>query len=165
MKRFLNSERLYLREFTKDDLNLIHELNKDPEVMKYVKDPETLEQSKESLKRYLASYDGNGLGIWALHQMESNEFIGFFIFIKYENTEEIEVGYRLHKKFWGKGFATEITKVLIDYGFDVLELKEMFAVTMPGNKASEKVLKKCGFRNYGTTEKYYERELNYFKIV
>ena len=165
MKRFLNSENIYLRAFTKKDLSILHKLNSDAEVMKYVKKPETLEESKTTLNKILNSYDGNGLGIWAAIHNDTNEFMGFYILYEYENTDEVEIGYRLHKKFWGKGYATEMSKVLIDYGFDVLELRDIFAVTQEGNIASEKVLKKCGLRKSGTTEKYYNAKLNYHKIL
>lgn len=160
MKRFINSERIYLRAFTLEDLNLLHCLNSDPEVMEFIKKPESLEESEESLKRCISYYEGNGLGIWAMHLIDTDEFIGLFIFRPYENSEDIELGYRLHKKFWGKGYASEMTNTIIDYAFDVLEIPELFAVTMPGNINSEKVLKKCGFRKAGTTEKYYNAKLN-----
>ncbi|MFA8342927.1 MAG: GNAT family N-acetyltransferase [Rhodothermaceae bacterium] len=165
MKKFLTSDRLYLRMLTTKDSELIYKLNSDQEVMKYVREPDTKESAKASLEKYLKFYDGNGLGIWAAHQIDDDEFIGFFIFRKYTGTEDIEIGYRIHKKYWGMGYATEMTKVLVDYGFDVLEMREMFAVTDPENKVSEKVLKKCCFRNAGTTEKYYGQKLNYFKIT
>lgn len=165
MKKFLTSDRLYLRMFTIKDSDLIYKLNSDPEVMKYVRKPDTKEEAEINLKKYLKFYDGNGLGIWAAHRIEDDEFIGFFIFRKYTDTKDIEIGYRLHKRYWGMGYATEMTKVLIDYGFDVLQIKEMFAVTNPGNKVSERVLKKCCFRRAGTSEKYYNQKLNYFKIT
>ena len=165
MKRFLNSENIYLRAFTKKDLELLHNLNSDPEVMKYVKEPETIEDSKVMLNKILNSYDGNGLGVWAAIHIDTNEFMGFYILCEYENTGKVEIGYRLHKKFWGMGYATEMSKVLIDYGFDVLEIREIFALTMEGNSASEKVLKKCGLRKNGTTEKFYDTKLNYHKIL
>ena len=164
MKRFINSENIYLRAFTKKDLNLLHKLNSDPEVMKYVRKPETPEETKKTLEKCLKSYDGNGLGIWAAVHSDSKEFMGFYILREFENSGEIEIGYRLHQKFWGKGYATEMTNVLLDYAFDVLELKEIFAVTNPENIASEKVLKKCGLRKIGTTEKYYNTKLNYFRV-
>lgn len=165
MKRFLDSERLYLRELTKNDHQLLYRLNGDPEVMEFIRTPDSLDQAKESLERYISFYDGNGLGIWAAHQIKDDKFVGLYIFRKYEQTDDVEIGYRLHKDFWGKGYATEMTKVLIDYAFDVLELKELFAVALPDNKSSAKVLKKCGFRNVGTTDKYYDATLNYYKII
>ncbi len=161
--RIFESKRLYLSEYTKTDAQLLLELNSDPDVMKYIGPPRVdIKVAEESIKKLIAYYSENpGLGVWAAFEKDTDEYIGFFELAHLDNTEEIEVGYRLHKKYWGKGYATEMSKVLIDYGFNKLGLNEIAGVTHPENIASQNVLLKCGLRYvkdavfYGFLDKYY----------
>lgn len=162
-KRIIESERLYLREFELKDINDYFRLNSDPDVMKYIGPPSTdIKIIKSYINRNINYYiDHPGLGRWAAFEKETDKFIGFFELAHLDKTEEIEVGYRLHKKYWGKGYATEMTKVLIDYGFNKIGLDEIAGITHPKNFASQKVLLKCGLRYvedavfYGFLDKYY----------
>jgi len=162
----LESKQLYLREFTYNDADDYFRLNSDADVMKYIKPPETdINVIKENIKKIHKYYLKNpGLGDWACFEKESNEFIGFFELAHLDNTEEVEVGYRLHKKYWNKGYATEMTKVLIDYGFNKMGLEQIVGITHPENIASQKVLLKSGLTYvkdavfYGFLDKYYAIE-------
>jgi RimJ/RimL family protein N-acetyltransferase len=69
--------------------------------------------------------------------------------LKTSKLGNIEVGYRLLPEYWGKGLATEGTKALIDYGFKDCKLEKVVAITHPQNKASQKVLLKCGLKQKG----------------
>ena len=163
----LESNRLYLKEFAFDDVDDYFHLNSDPNVMKYIgREPDTdVNVIRENIKNIKKYYDKNpGLGIWACFEKDSNEFIGFFELAHLDNTEEIEVGYRLHKKYWSKGYATEMTKVLIDYGFNTMRLKQIVGITHPENIASQNVLTKSGLIYkkdavfYGFLVKYFDIE-------
>lgn len=162
-KKIIESERLYLKEYSKDDVQLLFQLNSDPDVMKYIGPPRTdIKVAEESMKKLIAYYAKNpGLGVWAAFEKDTDEYIGFFELAHLDKTDEIEVGYRLHKKYWGKGYATEMSKVLIDYGFNKLGLEQIAGITHPDNIASQNVLLKCGLRYvkdavfYGFLDKYY----------
>lgn len=64
--------------------------------------------------------------------------------INIDNFSKLEIGYRLKKEFWGKGYATEVSKKLIQYAINSLDVSEVWALSMKANKASQKVMKKCG---------------------
>ena len=134
--------------------------------MKYIKPPETdINVARNTTNRLIKYYgDNRGLGVWAGYKKESNEFVGFFELTHLDNTEEIEVGYRLHKRYWNKGYATEMTKVLIDYGFNIIGLDKIVGITHPENIESQNVLLKSGLTFikedvfYGYLDKYYAIE-------
>ncbi len=131
--------------------------------MKYILPPITdINVIIKSIKKIRTYYTENpGLGVWAGFEKENEEFIGFFELAHLDNTEEIEVGYRLLKEHWGKGYATEMTKVLIEYGFNKMDLKDIVGITHPENIASQNVLLKSGLIYvkdavfYGFLDKYY----------
>ena len=85
MKKFLESERLYLREITQQDLPLLFELHSDPEVMKFIRPHEKkLEETQVTLERIIRTNNyQNGLGLWMCHENISNDFIGWFVLICY----------------------------------------------------------------------------------
>jgi [ribosomal protein S5]-alanine N-acetyltransferase len=142
----LRSERLVLRRFTSDDLPLLVELNADPEVMRWLGGVRTPEQSAEMLNsRILAYYDENpGLGVWATLLRDSGECIGFHLLNHIQGESIIQVGYRLFRRHWGRGYATEMTVALLDYGYRSLGLERISAITALENSASQHVLLKSG---------------------
>jgi len=159
----LESKRLYLKEFTLDDVEKLFRLNSDADVMKYIHPPETdINVIKKVINRIIKYYSDNpGLGVWAGYEKQSDKFIGFFELANLDTTDEIEVGYRLFKEFWGQGYATEMTKVLIDYGFNKMGLEQIAGITHPENISSQNVLLKSGLTYikdavfYGFLDKYY----------
>jgi [ribosomal protein S5]-alanine N-acetyltransferase len=142
----LRSERLVLRRFTPDDLPLLVELNSDPEVMRWLGGVRTPEQSAEMLNsRILTYYDKNpGLGVWATLLRDSGECIGFHLLNHIQGESIIQVGYRLFRKHWGQGYATEMTVALLEYGYRRLGLERISAITALENTASQHVLIKSG---------------------
>ena len=162
-KYILESERLYLREFTYNDIDDYFRLNSDADVMKFIRPPETdINVIKDNIIKIRKYYLKNpGFGIWAGFEKKSDEFIGFFELAQLDNTDEIEVGFRLHKKYWNIGYATEMTKILIDYGFNKMGLDKIAGITHPENIASQKVLLKSGLTYikdavfYGYLDKYF----------
>lgn len=131
--------------------------------MKYIRPPETdINVIKKLINKIIKYYvDNPGLGVWAGYEKQSDEFIGFFELAHLDDTEEIEVGYRLFKEYWGQGYATEISKVLIDYGFNIMKLDQIAGITHPENIASQNVLLKSGLTYikdavfYGFLDRYY----------
>jgi len=148
--------RLILRRFTEADAPLLLQLNSDPEVVKYVHEPplETKEQALNILVNIIMPQYKNDLGRWAMHTKEDNAFIGW-CGLKYRpELDEIDLGYRMIKTAWGKGYATESAKKTLEYGFSTLNLKLITGKAHIENLASIKVLEKIGmnFLSEGTED-------------
>ena len=126
-------------------------MNADPEVTRYTGDPiDSIEKAKEVLeKTILPQYALYNHGRWAVHLKSSMEFIGWCGLKTRPERNEIDLGYRFKKIFWGKGYATEAALACIKYGFEKLRLKEITSSAMPENKASIKVLENCGMTYIG----------------
>lgn len=162
----VRTDRLLIRNFILSDAKLIFELDTDPDVMRFIggKRPESIDDSIATLERQFVYYRKHpGFGVFAVVLNDTNEFIGWGALKYLDTSDKIEVGYRLMKKFWGNGYATEITFALLKHAFENLKLNEVYGVTQPDNYASQKVLKKAGLK-YFETAKYYNADLEVFKI-
>ena len=151
---FLRTSRIQLRELTLEDEDNLLELDSDSEVMKYLTlgRPSTREEIVKSLSRIrnLFKKHQGRFGVWAAELRESSEFLGWFHFRPGwhdpDNTNRIELGYRLKQKYWGKGLATEGSLELIRNGFTQQQVEEVFALTLKDNLASRKVMEKVGLK-------------------
>ena len=150
MDVFLETERLVLRRFTADDVDVLVELDADPQVMRYVTGgvpTPRREIEDEVLPAFLAYHERYaGYGFWAAVENATGEFVGWFHFRPAEDAppDEIELGYRLRRSAWGRGYATEGSRALIDKGFTSLGVRRVVASTMVVNVASRRVLEKAG---------------------
>jgi RimJ/RimL family protein N-acetyltransferase len=156
MQIFLKTERLLLRQFTLDDVDNLLVLDSDVEVRRYLDmpTPPTRESIAEhTLPRFMAYYTQyEGYGFWAAIEKTSHAFLGWFHFRPAtENSEEIELGYRLQRLVWGKGYATEGSQALIRTGFLELGVQRVVATALAANIASIRVMEKAGL----TFEKRY----------
>lgn len=140
-------------------------MNSDPEVMKYVGDGSTrtraqmLQEMDTLISHYLRK---PGLGICATELKDSDQFVGASGLVFYDNTSEIEVGYRFLKEYWNRGYATEASRAWLEYGFKVLNLEKIVSSAHVDNRASTRVMEKIGMRfidnrfHYGCMQAYYE---------
>lgn len=158
----LETKRLVLRMPKNDDDYFLYLLNKDEDVMKYVGPIKTREQSSDYFRLAKAITTEN-FGYRIAIDKQSAEFVGWFVLKHLDNTNQIELGYRLLKKYWGQGYATEGSQKMIEFAFKKLNLDRIVAVTMPQNDASQKVLNKLGFR-FISEAMYYENKLNFFEL-
>jgi ribosomal-protein-alanine N-acetyltransferase len=156
MNIILETERLYLREFTTDDAQLLVDLNANPEVIKYVHElPVDIEKALDVLENIiLPQYKLYNHGRWAVHLKENDEFIGWCGLKYVKERDEIDLGYRFFQQHWGKGYATESAKAAIDFGKNALQLPHIMAQAHVENIASQNVLEKCGlqFRSEGIVD-------------
>jgi RimJ/RimL family protein N-acetyltransferase len=152
MDVFLETERLVLRRFTAADLDNLVDLDGDPEVMRFLTGGKPTPREKiehEVLPRLLHFYEQcAGFGHWAAIDKSSGEFLGWFGFRPTNGCapEEVELGYRLRKGAWGKGYATEGARALIRKGFTELGVQCVVATTMAVNRGSRRVMEKAGLR-------------------
>ena len=160
----LETERLVLRRVTIADLDKMARLNSDPEVMRYIGNGAvwTRSQSEARIRRILTVYAiFPGLGLWIGEGKANRRFVGAFALNYIPKTVEVEVGYRLSKSAWGRGFATEGASALVRYGITELGLDRVVGLTHPQNEPSKRVLMKAGLQACGTG-RYYEKQLCYF---
>lgn len=151
----IETERLLLRPFVLEDAEAMYQIMSDPEVGRYLPDtpPATVEASREILRAYpIADYAEHGFGRWACVLRETGEVIGFCGLKRLMPSGEVDVGYRLARRTWGRGLATEGARASLAYGFDVLSLPEIIGMVMPANGASMRVLEKLGLERTGTVE-------------
>jgi RimJ/RimL family protein N-acetyltransferase len=148
-------------------------LDSDPEVHKYLgnKPVKTIDESKKILDSVLTQYKERGIGRFAVIEKATGDFVGWSglrLNTEYNMngfTKYYDVGYRLLKRFWGKGFATESGKASVEYAFNVMKLPELYATTETGNQASHKALLKIGLLY--VEEFYFEQEkvnLRWYKM-
>jgi ribosomal-protein-alanine N-acetyltransferase len=171
MKIFIETERLIIRELLPTDDEAMFELDSDKEVHKYLgnKPVTTIEQSRVVIALIRKQYEDNGIGRWAMIEKETGTFIGWTgLKLITERTNNhinyYDIGYRLIRKHWGKGYAYESAKASIDYGFNKLQLKEIYGMANAHNLASKKILIKSGLKHLETFE--LEGELtDWYKIV
>lgn len=150
MQIFLETERLVLRRFTADDLANLVALDSDPDVMRYLTGgPPTPREvlQNDYLPTYLRYYERyEGFGFWAAIEKSTGEFLGWFHFRPPEGgpLDEPELGYRLRKSAWGKGYGTEGSRALIRKGFTELDVRRVVASTYQHNLGSRRVMEKVG---------------------
>ncbi len=168
MHIFLETERLILRRFTEDDVDNLVELDSDPDVMLYITGGkptprETIET--DYLPAFLAYYErGDRYGFWAVVEKSSGDFLGWFHFRPpHDSTDPdvAELGYRLRKTAWGKGYATEGSRAIIDKGFRELDVQRVTAYTFEKHEASQRVMEKAGLsfvRRFRMTPEQLEAE-------
>jgi len=145
MKRITETPRLYFREFDVEDANSLFLLNEDPEVIRYTGDPPF--ENSEAARKFILDYDHyekHGFGRWAVVKKEDDQFIGW-CGLKYNEEEEIDIGFRFFQKEWGKGYATESAKAIIKYGIKELKMTHFIGRAAKDNIASVKILEKLGF--------------------
>ena len=152
MQIFLETERLVLRRFTEADADDLFDLDGDPEVMRFLTGGKPTPRDvirNETLPRFLNAYERfEGFGVWAAIERSTGEFVGWFEFYPWKDAgpEEVELGYRLRRSAWGKGYATEGSRALIRKGFTELGVQKVVAETMTVNTASRRVMEKAGLR-------------------
>jgi RimJ/RimL family protein N-acetyltransferase len=144
----LTTDRLVLRQWKDSDYEPFAALNADPAVMEHFPAPMTREASDGFVDRISADLDRRGFGLWALEVRETGEFIGFTGLsvpsFEAHFTPAVEVGWRLAKGAWGKGYATEAALASLAYGFGPAGLDEIVSFTATPNIPSQRVMQRIG---------------------
>jgi ribosomal-protein-alanine N-acetyltransferase len=167
MKIFIETERLLLRELLPSDDKGMFELDSDPEVHKYLgnKPQLAIEESRKVIEFIRKQYADNGIGRWAMVQKETGEFIGwaglkYMTVLTNGHINYYDLGYRLMRRHWEKGYATEAAKASLEYGLNELKQHKLYAMADINNAASRHVLKKIGFKQLAVFE--YEGSLHHW---
>ncbi len=140
---------LSFRALDDSHITRLFEMDADPEVMRYINDCPvvTWEGYTDRTRAWFDQLVKNDprLTYWAAHERGTGEFIGWFHLrpnARYGN--HVELGYRLRRKFWGRGYATEGSRVILEQAFGALGLKYVMAQTLERNLASVRVMEKAG---------------------
>jgi [ribosomal protein S5]-alanine N-acetyltransferase len=159
MKFITKTERLIIREIDFLDEAGMFEMDADPEVHLYIENNpvKTIDQTRDIIKAIKNQYLENGIARWAVVDRDTNEFLGwcglrFFKETINNHKDFYELGYRFKRKHWGKGYATESCRPIIEYGFANLGIETIYSITDINNTGSKNVLKKLGFKNTGVFE-------------
>ena len=144
----IQTSRLGLRNWQESDAVPFAKMNADIEVMEYFPSILTREESDQLLDRLQQHYIDFGYTYFAVDVLETGKFIGFtgFKLQTYESpfTPAVDIGWRLKKSAWGKGYATEAAQACVDVAFSRFDLAELFSICSVVNVPSEHVMKKIG---------------------
>ena len=148
----ISSDRLLIKKFTEADIqhNVKHEM--DPELMRYIRDPISLEETTKKTKKCAEGWNGDE-GDWTLFSVRlkgSNQYIGMVCF-KYESIESdtVEIGWRLGHEYHGKGYATEAAQRVLDFIIDKIKPHKVVAYCIAENTASSNIMTKLGMEQEG----------------
>jgi RimJ/RimL family protein N-acetyltransferase len=144
----LRTERLLLRQWRDGDLEPFAAMNADPEVMRHFPALLDREESDEAAGRIRAKIAEDGWGLWATEVVGVAPFVGFVGLwvpsLELHFTPCVEIGWRLAREHWGRGYATEAASASLAYGFEELGLEEIVAWTSVGNERSRRVMERLG---------------------
>jgi RimJ/RimL family protein N-acetyltransferase len=150
MTIIIETERLILRTWKKEDIEPYYQINQDLKVIEYLRGPLTMNQVSDFIKTTNSHNDKYGYALWAVQLKETSELIGFIglQFTDWEShfTPAVEVGWRLGSQYWKKGYATEGARAALEYGFNRCGLKEIISFTVPANVRSISVMEKIGLK-------------------
>ena len=157
MKKILETERTYLRVMTLDDYDDLCEILQDADTMYAYEHAFSHEEVINWLRNQLRRYEEYGFGLWAIIDRESDEFIGQMglTMQDVEETQELEIGYLLKRKHWGKGYATETAIACKEYAFHTLNCDRVTSIIRDTNLASQRVAERVGMKVEKQFVKYY----------
>lgn len=164
----LETERLRLRPFSLDDVDSYYErISSDAAVMRYLPGgkPRQRADSQWVVSYFMRHADLHGFGVWAVEEKSSGMFIGHAGLEYIPGAQDVEVAYTLARSYWGRGFATEAAAASLSYGFEALNLTEIYGLAFPQNAASQNVMRKLGMDYLGITERFYGSELACFHLT
>ncbi len=162
----LETERLIIRQFTLDDIPELVELRADPEVNKYLGGVKN--QNAESIAKrmefYIDCYDKYGFGMSAMIWKATGEMIGWSGLQPLQETGKTEVGYGMAKEFWRKGIGLEAAKAWLEFGFTKTDLEKIYAIAVPENVGSWRIMEKLGMSFEGI-ETHYNLDTKVYSIT
>ena len=170
MKLELHTERLLLTPLAHSDLDVALEMFTDPEVVKYVCDVMTEAEIRQEMSNSTKRGGNGSIGIWCIADRRTGEKLGdtyllpmpidkddtdFSLVVMGQMPDaEIEIGFFLKRSAWGRGYATEACKRLLQFAFQEVSLNEVVASVDEDNVASKKVLEKSGLLDRGRMRCY-----------
>ncbi|HYP52908.1 MAG TPA: GNAT family N-acetyltransferase [Pyrinomonadaceae bacterium] len=153
MTTTLETERLILRAWREDDFDTYERMCADPDVMRYIGGkPLSRLEAWRSMAYMVGHWHLRGYGHWAVEEKASGRFAGRMGFLNPEGWPGFEAGWSLAREFWGRGYATEGARRMLDYAFDEMNREHVISLIHPDNRASINVAEKMGERVEGRAE-------------
>lgn len=144
----IRTERLLLRRWRAEDREPFFRLNADAEVLRYFPNTLTRTESDAMADRIEAHFEEHGFGPWAVEVPGETLFAGFVGLMvvppELPFAPAVEVGWRLAREQWGRGYASEAARAVVAYGFECLGLAEIVSFTVPENMRSRRVMEAIG---------------------
>jgi RimJ/RimL family protein N-acetyltransferase len=147
MARVAVTTRLELREFSVAEAEDFYQLNADTEVVRYTGDGPfaSLAEARAFLERY-DNYRRDGFGRWSCNLRQTGAYIGWCGLNRKPGHDEVDIGFRFHRRYWGHGYATEAARAALALGFGRFGLREIVGRARSDNTASHAVLRKLGMQ-------------------
>ena len=146
----IETQRLILRSWLESDLEPFIRMNSDSEVMRFFPNALAPAQTEQFYNDIVQEFSEYGYGLYATEEKDSGNFIGFIGFRRARFEADfcpcIEIGWRLDKKYWGKGYATEGAKACLAHGFVNLNFNKIYSFTSNSNHPSQRVMQKIGMQ-------------------
>jgi len=150
----IKTERLGLRNWLPSDEAPFIEMGQDPEVMRYFPNTLSKEEVQLSIENFRKHFDAFGYTYFAMDELSTGHFIGFtglkLQTFESEYTPSVDIGWRLARSAWGKGYATEAAQACMDAAFNRYYLNEVYSYCPDLNEDSEAIMKKIGMEFIGT---------------
>jgi RimJ/RimL family protein N-acetyltransferase len=160
----LLTERLRMRPWVSDDAEAVMRMFSDPEVDEFLEVGGTPEAARRLIDGHRRHQAAHGFSQWALEERASGEVVGELGLQLLENEgPEVELGWVLARRVWGRGYATEGSRAWLDAAFGELGLEEVVAVIRRENAGSHRVAERLGMRRAGT-RRAYGHELDLYTI-
>ena len=169
MTTILETERLLVRPWEAGDIDDAFVILGDPDVTRFLGETGEAFADRDRVREWLhriaaKSAEWGEFGSWAAVERATNTVIGGGGLLELEGGPDVEVFYHFRKTSWGYGYATELTRGLIDYAFATLHLPRVVGVAYPTNPASHRVMTKAGMTHLGLRHAY-GHDLEYFGIA
>lgn len=142
----IETARLHLRPYTREDVDALHRLWTDPDIRRYLLDDEIVPRSwvVEEVEQVLAAFKKHGWGQWAVLLRSTNTMIGFCGYRPFHDPPELQLLYGIAPAYWGQALAPEAAHAMMRYGFENLHFDQIIASTDEPNAASIRVMEKTG---------------------
>ncbi|MFN2390363.1 MAG: GNAT family N-acetyltransferase [Pyrinomonadaceae bacterium] len=158
------TERLILRPLRGRDVDQIFAMRSDANVMRSIREPQNWEESVNWLKLVSSRWQTEKIGFCAIIEKQTGEFVGWCGIWRLKETNELEIGYAVAKKYWGRGFATEAALEFLQYAFQELKPDKIVAIAHHENMASQRVMTKLGM-SFVKTGEFYGQNLAQYAIT
>ncbi len=148
MNKVIETDRLIIREFVKDDLLSFYEIESNETILKFMPwyKMRTLRECSRQLKKLINRYGKHKLNSWAVTIKDTDEVIGITQLMYSSKIKGVEIGTKILPEYWNEGYASELTKAVINYGLYELGIDEIIAVTDINNAGAIKSLINCGMK-------------------
>lgn len=162
----IETSRLQFRRFTNSDFDTHYRyIASDAQVMQTLLLEKALDvtEARVWFDCLVKHWDNHHFGVWLLSDKQTQSFIGQCGLRFLADTPQLELTYAIARRYWGQGLATEAAKASLHYGFEQLDVEQIFALAAPNNSISQRVMQKLGM-TYQGRRCFYLTEAVYYAI-